>query len=187
VLTVDNNTEPFSWTVFRGDYIKFDVSTSVKDQLLLIPALSIEEKLPVHLASAPYFKMKKTGAFDFSIASRSGTLKVVEYNQVHYQAVSAAKALSIMEAFNPTILDVRTKGEYSRGHLENSVLIPVQRLQSRINELADLKDEPILIYCATGNRSTVASKILIDRGFTRIFNLRYGIVDWARKKHPIVK
>jgi rhodanese-related sulfurtransferase len=56
-----------------------------------------------------------------------------------------------------------------------------------MDELAELSDEPILIYCATGNRSTVASKLLIDKGFTRIFNLRHGIVDWVRNKYPIVK
>jgi rhodanese-related sulfurtransferase len=42
----------------------------------------------------------------------------------------------------------------------------------------------ILIYCATGNRSTVASRILADLGFKRIYNLRYGVYDWARKGHP---
>jgi rhodanese-related sulfurtransferase len=41
--------------------------------------------------------------------------------------------------------------------------------------------------CATGNRSTVAAKILIDNGFKRIFNLRRGISGWERDKHPVVQ
>lgn len=45
----------------------------------------------------------------------------------------------------------------------------------------------ILVYCATGNRSTVAAKILIDNGFKRIFNLRQGISGWERDKHPVVQ
>jgi rhodanese-related sulfurtransferase len=185
------------WVIYRGDYIKFDIGTPVKDKtgknkigkdpILTIPSLSIEKKLSPELDKTPYFKMKKIGVFDFSIGSLVGTLKVVEYNQINYQAVSAQKALEVIDSFDPMILDVRTPREYSRGHLENSVLIPVQRLQSRLGDLSAFKDEPILIYCATGNRSTVASKILIDSGFTRIFNLRSGIADWIRKKYPIVQ
>jgi rhodanese-related sulfurtransferase len=183
VLSVTDS--PIEWMVFRGDYIKFD--GSVGDPILSIPSLSIEKSLVSDIGKAPYFKMKKVGIFDFFIGSLTGTLEVVEYNQVNYEAISANGAQKVIGLFDPMILDVRTPGEYAGGHIENSVLIPVQQLQSRLNELADFKDEPILIYCASGNRSTVASKILIDNGFTRIFNLRYGIADWIRSKYPIVK
>ena len=87
----------------------------------------------------------------------------------------------------PLILDVRTQHEYNRGHLHNSVLIPVQELQSRYKELGNHKDREILIYCATGNRSTVASKILIDSGFKHIVNMRGGISDWIKKNYPVVR
>jgi rhodanese-related sulfurtransferase len=186
VLSVNLSGESLEWTVFRGDYIKINIG-DLKDPVLSIAPLSIEESLVSDLAQAPYFKMKKIGKFDFFIGSLVGTLKVVEYNQVHYEAVSAQQAQQVIASFNPIILDVRTPREFARGHLENSVLMPVQQLQSRMDELAGFSDEPILIYCATGNRSTVASKLLIDKGFTRIFNMRHGISDWARNKYPIVK
>jgi len=73
------------------------------------------------------------------------------------------------------------------GHLENSILIPVQELQSRINELRAYKNNNILIYCATGNRSTVASKILIDSGFMKISNLKNGIAEWAKGQYRVVR
>jgi len=82
---------------------------------------------------------------------------------------------------------VRTPGEYSRGHLKDSVLIPVQQLQARWQEIAGYKNKDVLIYCATGNRSTVAAKILIDNGFKRIFNLRQGISGWEREKLPVIQ
>jgi rhodanese-related sulfurtransferase len=184
--------DSIQWIVFRGDYIKFKIEPSSNaeapiDPLLSIPSLSIEKSLVSNLEKAPYFKMKKLGKFDVFLGSLNGTLTVVEYNQFNYQAVSAQEAQKVIDVFKPILLDVRTPGEYSRGHLENSVLIPVQNLQSRLDELADYKDEPILIYCASGNRSTVASKILIDKGFTRIFNLRRGIGDWIKHRYPIVK
>jgi len=186
VLSVNGSGESPEWTVFRGDYIKFNIG-DLKDPVLSILSLSIEESLVSDLAQAPYFKMKKIGKFEFFIGSLAGTLKVVEYNQINYEAVSAQQAQRVIASFNPIILDVRTPREFARGHLKNSVLIPVQQLQSRMDELAGFSDEPILIYCATGNRSTVAAKILIDKGFTRIFNLRHGISDWVKNKYPIVK
>ena len=159
----------------------------MSDPVLYIPSLFIEKGLVSDLDQAPYFKMKKIGRFEFSIGSLVGILKVVEYNQVNYEAISAQQAQKVLELFNPIILDVRTPRKYARGHLGNSVLIPVQQLQSRFGELADFRDEPILIYCASGNRSTVASKLLIDKGFTRIFNLRHGIADWIKNRYPVVK
>jgi rhodanese-related sulfurtransferase len=187
VLSVAESDGSPEWTVFRGDYIKFNLGPGMKDPVFSIPSLSIEKSLVSDLAKAPYFKMKEVGSFDFLLGSLVGILKVVEYNQINYEAVSAQQGQQVIDSFNPIILDVRTPREYARGHLENSVLIPVRQLQSRMDELAKFSDEPILIYCATGNRSTVASKLLIDKGFTRIFNLRHGIKDWARNKYPIVK
>ena len=186
VLSVNRSGGSPEWTVLRGDYIKFNIG-DLKDPVLSILSLSIEESLVSDLAQAPYFKMKKIGKFEFFIGSLAGTLKVVEYNQINYEAVSAQQAQRVIASFNPIILDVRTPREFARGHLKNSVLIPVQQLQSRMDELAGFPDEPILIYCATGNRSTVASKLLIDKGFTRIFDLRYGISDWVKNKYSIVK
>jgi len=187
VLSITKSGELQEWIVFRGDYIKFNLGSGLEDPVLSIPSLSIEKTLVADLAQAPYFKMKEIGSFDFFIGSLVGILKVIEFNQVNYEAVSAQQAQRVIDSFNPIILDVRTPGEYARGRLENSVLIPVQQLQSHMDELAEFSDEHILIYCATGNRSTVASKLLIDKGFTRIFNLRHGIKDWDKNKYSIVK
>ncbi|MCG8567449.1 MAG: rhodanese-like domain-containing protein [Desulfobacterales bacterium] len=79
------------------------------------------------------------------------------------------------------ILDVRTPGEYGRGRIPGSKLIPIRQLQARLDELLPHKDKPILVYCASGNRSTVGSKVLVDQGFARVYNLRRGIKAWQSK------
>ena len=83
------------------------------------------------------------------------------------------------------LLDVRTEEEYDEGHLDNSVLIPLQELELRLNEIP--KDKPILVYCRSGNRSRQAAKILIDNGFLEIYNMTGGITDWQEKGYPVVK
>jgi len=187
VLPVVETDTDVKLLVYRGDYIKFDFNAGIGDPILKIPELSVEQKLSTGLDKTPYFKMKTVGHFRFSLGRVAGIIQVIEYKQPHYRVVDAREAAELIQNLKLLLLDVRTRGEYSQGHLENALLIPVQELQNRVGELSDYKHSDILIYCATGNRSTVASKILVDNGFKRIVNMRYGIYEWAKNKYPISK
>ncbi|WP_413869686.1 rhodanese-like domain-containing protein, partial [Desulfobacula sp.] len=153
----------------------------------VFPSLKEKKQLTRDLKTTAYFKMKHRGIYPFHIRSMKGKITVIEYHQASYKTLSSKDADGYIKTYKPLILDVRTQKEYAKGHLENSILIPVQELQKRINELDVYKNNAILIYCASGNRSTVASKILIDSGFNKIFNLKYGILDWKTKKYPVVR
>ncbi|SFR17773.1 FAD-dependent oxidoreductase [Desulfoscipio geothermicus] len=61
------------------------------------------------------------------------------------------------------LLDVRTDEEYAKGHVEDSVHIPVDSLRKRINELP--RDKKIIIYCKIGLRGYIAYRILVQKGF----------------------
>lgn len=187
VIAVDPGEAPLRLTVYRGDYIKFQLEGNAAETAFAVPELGIEATLSGTGDDAPYFKMKKPGQFAFTLGGRSGQLTVVEYRQAAYRELTAEQAEAIIAGIRPFILDVRTPQEYQMARIENAVLIPVQELQRRAGELESYKNQDILIYCATGNRSTVASKILIDRGFKRIYNLRNGIVDWHQRNHPVVR
>jgi rhodanese-related sulfurtransferase len=67
------------------------------------------------------------------------------------------------------ILDVRTKGEYDRGHIEGAINIPVYQLNDNVQLLKD-KEKPIITCCASGIRSAAAINILKSNGFTRLIN-----------------
>jgi len=185
VLAIPENRRDLQLTVYRGDYVRFAFDGAEAQPVLSIPDLSISETLSRESAKALYFKMQKTGTFAFSLGKAGGAITVVEYSRPNYEAVSAAQAAELIRNIQPFILDVRTPQEYREGHLENATLIPVQELQRRLPELAKFKNENILIYCATGNRSTVAAKILIDNGFQRIFNMRHGIQEWKSQQRPV--
>ncbi len=187
MLNVTDGFQGVNLTVYRGDYIKFKLVDPTTEPVLSIPDLSIQQRLPGNLDEAPYFKMEKSGVFPFVLGTAKGSISVVDYQQANYQEVTPKGAAELIRNIAPLVLDVRTPGEYSRGHLKDSVLIPLQQLQARWQEIARHKDKNLLIYCATGNRSTVAAKILIDNGFKRIFNLRQGISGWEREKHPVVQ
>ena len=61
-------------------------------------------------------------------------------------------------------------------------MIPVGELESRLGEISDYKDKPVLVYCRSGNRSVTASNVLIDNGFTEVHNLLGGIGAWNSYK-----
>ena len=77
------------------------------------------------------------------------------------------------------IVDVRTPGEFNAGNYPNSVNIPLQQLNQRIAELGDSKEKPVVLYCASGTRSGVASKMLKSAGFTTVVNAG-GLADMPR-------
>jgi len=187
VLDVPGTSQEMNLTVYRGDYIKFKLADPTTETVLSIPDLAIQQRLAGNLDEAPYFKMEKSGVFPFVLGTAKGSIAVVDYRQANYREVASKEAAELIRNITPLVLDVRTPGEYSRGHLKDSVLIPVQQLQARWQEIAGYKNKDVLIYCATGNRSTVAAKILIDNGFKRIFNLRQGISGWEREKLPVIQ
>ncbi|MBP9924941.1 MAG: rhodanese-like domain-containing protein [Cyclobacteriaceae bacterium] len=67
------------------------------------------------------------------------------------------------------VLDVRTKGEYSSGHIRGSLNIPVDQLNNNTNRFTD-KNKVIITCCASGMRSGAAKSMLKSKGYTQVFN-----------------
>jgi len=184
VLDVDPASDNNNLTVYRGDYIKFRYPAKFASLSFAMEELKYKDTLFPEPAKSPFFKMKTVGTYAFTLGEAGGNITVVDLVRPNYTEVTADEAVELLKNLNPFILDVRTPMEYEQVHIEGTYLIPIQQLQARIGELESRKHEDIFIYCATGNRSTVASRILANRGFKRIYNLRYGVYDWARKGHP---
>jgi phage shock protein E len=66
------------------------------------------------------------------------------------------------------IVDVRTPGEYSGGHIKGSVNIPLDRLKAGAAKLN--KNNPVITCCASGMRSASAKSVLLGMGFTEVYN-----------------
>lgn len=85
------------------------------------------------------------------------------------------------------LLDVRTPLEFAgeTGHIADAILIPIQELEKRLNELEPHRKTRIIAYCRTGNRSGIATEFLKKKGFA-VVNMEGGIVEWNRQKLPVV-
>ena len=82
------------------------------------------------------------------------------------------------------VLDVRSSEEFigELGHLEGSLLIPLDELRDRIDELP--KDKPIVTVCQSGKRSAMAAQILLQSGFDKVANVPGGLIHWSRLALP---
>lgn len=96
-----------------------------------------------------------------------------------YRQISMDEAVTMMEEESGyIILDVRTPEEFRERHIPNAINIPNETIGSEdIQELPD-RDQLILVYCRSGNRSKQASGKLAELGYTNIVEIG-GINDWT--------
>jgi rhodanese-related sulfurtransferase len=90
------------------------------------------------------------------------------------------------------LLDVRSKGEHcdtsqsltlNIGKLKNAKNIDVRELNGRWKEVDDYKNKPVIVYCSHSQRSRRASKMLVDSGFTQVYNLNGGMTIYNLMKN----
>ena len=95
------------------------------------------------------------------------------YRQVD---MDEAQALMAREQ-NYIILDVRTAEEFAQGHIPGAIHVANESIgREEILQLPD-KEQLILVYCRSGNRSKKASEKLVQLGYTNIVEFG-GIIDW---------
>lgn len=79
---------------------------------------------------------------------------------------------------NIILLDVRQPEEHEEKNIANSLLIPLNELPDRVDELDAHKDSEIVVYCRSGNRSGQAIHFLEASGYTNLKNLKGGMLAW---------
>lgn len=83
------------------------------------------------------------------------------------------------------MLDVRTAGEFKDGYIGEATNISVTELASKMGQLPANKEEPILVYCQTGARSSRAAGMLAKNGYANVYNLAGGIMAWKNAGLPV--
>lgn len=96
-----------------------------------------------------------------------------------YRQVTTEEAVNIMQTEeNYVILDVRTAQEFASGHIPGAVLLPNETIGTEDILLLPDKDQLILVYCRSGNRSKQAAEKLAQLGYTNIVEFG-GINSWT--------
>ncbi len=93
------------------------------------------------------------------------------------QTISATELSLYLNENKPMLLDVREPTEYEICRIDNSTLIPMGEITSRIQELDE--DDEIICICHHGMRSLQVAMYLESQGFSNMVNLNGGIEAWA--------
>lgn len=94
------------------------------------------------------------------------------------------RADQITELSNYQILDTREKEEFEVSHLPGAFNVGYETFSLEAIEGLD-KEKPILVYCTVGARSQDIGKKLKAEGFTRVYNLYGGIIEWSNSGKPL--
>jgi phage shock protein E len=92
--------------------------------------------------------------------------------------ISVAEAKVLLQA-GAKVIDVRSRGEFSSGHVKGAVNVPLDELGQRIGSIAPDKNAPVLLHCLSGGRSAMAKQSLRGEGYTQAHNL--GSLHRARQ------
>jgi rhodanese-related sulfurtransferase len=99
-------------------------------------------------------------------------------------AMTPAAATLLMNREDAVVLDVRETGEWSSGHIAGARHIALGQLGKRMSEIEKYKTRPIIVCCASGNRSSSACGQLKKAGFEKVFNLSGGMSAWLEANLP---
>ena len=96
-----------------------------------------------------------------------------------YNEIDSTKTVELIgETKNTLVIDVRDADAYAEGHLTNAINIPFDEFEEKIADLEGYKDQTIVLICNTGNKSGKAGKMLVDKGFTKVYNAEDGMDEF---------
>ena len=109
---------------------------------------------------------------EIEVKNKSISQKKEMAQAISYKTIEWNEAIQLSQKEGALFLDVRTPAEVAEGAVSGALAIPLQELDRRFSEIP--KDKKLLVYCRSGRRSEAASSMLIQAGFSEIYNIRGG-------------
>lgn len=102
--------------------------------------------------------------------------------QSKIQHVSVAEFAKLIAKNDGVLIDVRTQGEIASGHIKGALFLDYLNGDFQNNFPKISKDKPVYLYCRSGNRSNKAALQLVEKGYTKVYNLQGGYGAWIATK-----
>ena len=131
--------------------------------------------------------MKKAVALAVAAIASVGLLAGCSSSNEATKKVDPVEFSEVIAQPGVIILDVRTPEEFNAGHIANAININVadSNFSSEVSKLD--KNATIAVYCRSANRSAVATNEMAELGFTDIYDMQGGIIDWEAAGGPVVQ
>jgi rhodanese-related sulfurtransferase len=114
-------------------------------------------------------------------------LLLAHENRKGAASISPAQVTALLNREDAVVLDLRDAAEYRQGHVVDSVNMPFAKLSERIAELERYRERPLVVVCKMGHHSGAVAKTLKEKGFTRVYRLGGGILEWQSAQLPLVR
>ena len=123
----------------------------------------------------------------FTVAALAVSFSSLAFCQMENYFVTLEFARKELEAGRVTLIDVREPQEHATGVAKGAQLLPMRQLGSRMSEIPDDPNRPVLLICNTQNRSSATLKILRDKGYKNLHYVQGGMSEWNRRGWPVVQ
>jgi rhodanese-related sulfurtransferase len=99
--------------------------------------------------------------------------------------VDPQRATELLNREEAVVVDIRPMADFSKGHIINSINIPMNGFKNQMKQLEKHKEKPVIIACRSGAQSSAACKLLRGSGFEQVYNLKGGILAWQSRNLPV--
>ena len=103
------------------------------------------------------------------------------------QRLSPQQAINLVNSEAGIFVDLRDSGDYGKGHIVAALNIPAAKLSARLAELENFRDKPVVFVCKMGQHSATAGKQLTALGFSKVYRVAGGMMEWGTLQLPLVK
>jgi len=119
--------------------------------------------------------------------SGAGLIFLSVRQKVSGPRLSPAQATQLINREDAQVVDVREQTEWAKGHINGARHIPSGEIAQRIGELDKFRQRPLIVTCASGQRSASACAALRKAGFEKVFALDGGLGAWEQAGLPLTK
>jgi rhodanese-related sulfurtransferase len=101
--------------------------------------------------------------------------------------ISATQLPQIQARKSAVVVDVRTEDEFKKGHIEQSINLPLDGLEGNLKKLNKYRGKPVILICQSGTRTAKAAGILKKNEFGELYALEGGIASWSKENLPLAR
>jgi rhodanese-related sulfurtransferase len=102
-------------------------------------------------------------------------------------SVSPQQAINLINSENGVFVDLRDAADFKQGHIVEAMNIPATKLASRMAELEKYRERPVVLVCKMGQQSGAAGKQLKAGGFSQVYKMTGGMMEWTNLQLPTVR
>jgi rhodanese-related sulfurtransferase len=114
-------------------------------------------------------------------------LLIVHEKRKGAPSLSPQQAINLVNKEQGVFVDLRDSKEFRNGHIPDAVNLPYTKVASNMGTLDPYRERPVILVCKMGQHAGAVSKQLQQAGFTQVYRMTGGMLEWGGLQLPVVK